>query len=414
MLSYRPAERPGDKHICREALNRLPTAKKKIRLMKRSVFAALAALGIIAGCHKTEPQKDIPEVDDTEKVAVQLGISAPGIDIVSKGSGPVDAWDSQNLYIIGAKKNTAYDSDGAFLIDNIAITAPSSGIEDFQIVRPAGDQYAGTPYFYKENTLYEFYGYYVDDAAIPETDLAKTAGNVSIALEIDGSQDIMAAKADPKYDLVNSDYELSSDLKETDIYSAYAARRSVQPTLTFKHLLTRFQFFVVDGNRGHAEHPVEVTAIEMDSYKEARMQIAPTPMITASGNRTMLSLEGLLKEDGDGMTPATDYTSPSEPGSSKTDYSLMLFAGESSHKIKISLKFADDNNTQAIEPMEFDLNASTIVTSTGVSAGVSRFEAGKQYNIVLIVYGPEEIKISAMLEGWKDGGSSVIDPDEMV
>ena len=64
--------------------------------------------------------------------------------------------------------------------------------------------------------------------------------------------------------------------------------------------------------------------------------------------------------------------------------------------------------------MEFDLNASTIVTSTGVSAGVSRFEAGKQYNIVLIVYGPEEIKISAMLEGWKDGGSSVIDPDEMV
>lgn len=49
----------------------------------------------------------------------------------------------------------------------------------------------------------------------------------------------------------------------------------------------------------------------------------------------------------------------------------------------------------------------------GAPVGAEAFEAGYTYKVTIVVYGLEEVKITAELEEWKDGGSTVIDPDEL-
>ena len=379
--------------------------------MKRLGLAACVALSFVASCHKVQEETPLPEIDDTLEAAVQLGMAAPHIDIVSKSNGPIDSWTTQKINIIGFDTRFTYADAKGYLIDNISVSAPTGDEDTGFPLRPEGDTYAGKPYFYLENTRYEFYGYYADDAATSE--IVKTETGISIPLKITGAQDIIAAKADPQTDIDRSEHPNNSQVSIGDVYSSYAARRGVHPSLNFQHLLTRFQFFIVDGNKGYAEHPVEVTKITMDSWEYATLNIAPDPEYIADKSRTKvdMSLAGLLKEDGDGMTPSVDYIDPQNPGSAKTQHSLMLVPGESSYKLTVGLKFADDSNTQPIEDMVFTLKANQIIVSTGGT--ISTFEAGKQYNIVLIVYGPEEIKIDSILQEWDDVGGATIDPDEM-
>lgn len=371
------------------------------------------ALGIVAGCHKTEPEVELPPVDDTENVAVQFGLTSPDINVITKGSGPIDSWASQPLNIIGVKRNRAYNTDDSYLIDNVVVHAPAEASAEFNVVRPAEDTYPGEPYFYAENTVYDFYGYYVDDAAT--SDIVKTESSIHVPLEIDGSQDIIIAKARPIFDIMNSEDVNAVTVREVDAYSAYAARRGVQPTLSFEHLLTRFQFYVVDGNNGTAEYPVEVTGIQMDSKSAATLHIAPEPRLEVTDDsKGYLSLAGLVDAEGNGMTPSVDYVSPDNPGTAKTKHSLMIMSGESSHKIKISMKFADDFNTQPLEDIVFNLNSYDIVNSAAGTVGAERFEMGYQYDIILIVYGPEEVKVMSILNKWELGGDTTIDPDEIV
>lgn len=379
--------------------------------MKRFGLAACVALGLMASCQKVQEETPLPEIDDTLEAAVQLGMAAPHIDIVSKSNGPIDSWTTQKINIIGFDTRFTYADAKGYLIDNISVSAPTGDENTGFPLRPEGDTYAGKPYFYLENTRYEFYGYYADDAATSE--IVKTETGISIPLKITGAQDIIAAKADAQTDIDRSEHPNKSQVSIGDVYSSYAARRGVHPSLNFQHLLTRFQFFIVDGNKGYAEHPVEVTKITMDSWEYATLNIAPDPEYIADKSRTKvdMSLAGLLEEDGDGMTPSVNYIDPQNPGTAKTKHSLMLVPGESSYKLTVGLKFADDSNTQPIEDMVFTLKANQIIVSTGGT--ISTFEAGKQYNIVLIVYGPEEIKIDSILQEWDDVGGATIDPDEM-
>lgn len=405
------------RYSCREALTRLPAAKKKFDLMKRLGFAACVALSLVASCQKVNEETPLTEIDDTVEAPVQLGMAAPHIDIVSKSEGPIDSWTTQKINLIGFDTRFTYSDIRGYLIDNVAVAAPT-GDEDAPFpLRPEGDPYAGKPYFYSENTRYEFYGYYVDDAATSE--IVKTETGISIPLKINGAQDIIAAKAVPQTDIDRSEHPNKSQVSIGDVYSSFAARRGVHPSLNFQHLLTRFQFFIVDGNDGRTDDytKVKITKITMDSWENTTLEIAPEPKLITdkTADRTHLSLAGLE----DGISPATGYISPKEGehNGAKTEHSLMLIPGESAadgtHEIIVGMKFADDDpNNPPIEDMKFTLNAKQIITTEGrVNPGY--FEPGKQYNIVLKVYGPEEIKIDSILEKWDDVGGTTIDPDEM-
>ena len=368
--------------------------------MKKYFFLAIAALGMMAGCQKQEINGG--QIDDSSKVAVKFNVDAPSLTL-TKGAGPVEEWKSQEIYLLGYERNNGFAIADA-LIPNIKTTAPADDRSgSIEVKHPAGSTYAGQPYFYG-NGVYDFYGYYVNDAATG--DLSTDANGASIAIKIDGTQDIMAAKADPEWDTE------SGAVTADKAYSAYAARRNVHPTLTFQHMLTRFNFFVVAGSESGTK--VKVQGISIDSYENATLNIAPenSIVVATTEQKVDLALAGI--EDAQRTPYATaDFKYNTETLIAGTDgkigNSIMAIAGETSHTIVLETKHADPAITQPIEALNITLNAADIVTKTG--AKVASFEAGKQYDVILTVYGPEEVKITAVLSEWEEGGNTVLDPE---
>lgn len=104
--------------------------------------------------------------------------------------------------------------------------------------------------YFPGSGVYDFWGYRVDDAA-------KGAPNVSgtslvVPFEIDGSQDLMSGKATPT---LNANGKIdgvyggaATEVDPSKAYSAYTARREIDPVLHFKHQLARFTFQVKGAN----------------------------------------------------------------------------------------------------------------------------------------------------------------------
>ena len=97
--------------------------------MKKFFFFAIAVLGMMTGCRKAEMDPVKNQVDDSDRVAVQFAVDAPSLTITkTKGTGAVEEWKSQDLYILGYERAaTTYALDATTtLIPNIVADAPAS------------------------------------------------------------------------------------------------------------------------------------------------------------------------------------------------------------------------------------------------------------------------------------------------
>ena len=364
-------------------------------------LVACVALGFLTGCHKPEPEIELPRIDDTEPVAVRFGMSVPDITVISKANENTEEWSGQRLRIIGVERGARLNMNESYFIDNIEVIAPE-GNEPYIDIKK-GD---GSRYFYPKDeedkdVILDFYGYCHDGAA---TDyMIRNEDVLSIPIKIDGKKDILATKASPEYDILNCKDYRGENIQIAQTYSAYAARRGVQPTLSFKHMLTRFRLFIVDGNRGKAENPVVLTDLRMDSKTEGILQIAPEQAVKATNDK-----KTYLKAFPTGtktIVPDPHYYETDDP---QTEYSFMLMPGEESHKVYIKMEYAKgEDKDQKIDDLKLELKASDIRTPSGNK--ITKFAAGHQYDIAIIVYGPEEVEITPLLLGWEDVESPEIE-----
>ena len=121
----------------------------------------------------------------------------------------------------------------------------------------------GTINYYPPAGNFDFFGYHADDAVATTAAIAKTDELWTVPFEIDGTQDLMSTKAA----LTPTQVSGMGTSRPDDYYSAYAARKGVHPTLTFKHLLTRLQFSVKAGNDAAAGYKADVyTQADADTY----------------------------------------------------------------------------------------------------------------------------------------------------
>lgn len=382
--------------------------------MKKFFFFAIATLGMMVGCQKQEINEVQNPIDDSERVAVQFSIDAPSLTITkTKGHGAVESWNEQDLYILGFERAaTSYTTDAATtLIPNVVAKAPTSDLEgEIKVEKNTGTENEPKmePYYYADGKVYDFYGYYVDDANTNGTTATAYDGTTaSIALKIDGTQDVMAAKADPGLDVV-------AGVAERNAYSSYAARRGVHPTLTFEHMLTRFNFHAVAGAKSGTK--VTVESVSLDSYTDVTLTVAPTPALTVNTDdeKVALTLDEVTsavpypEDPAENFDYTYDYATLLTSGVAKIGSSIMAVAGETQHSVVLKTKLTNSN--QSIPDLTIPLNASDIVTADGTP--VEKFEAGYQYDIILTIYGPEEVKITAILSEWKEGGNTVVDPDK--
>ena len=369
--------------------------------MKKYHFLAALAFVALASC-TNKVQTDSPEfqdpLEDGTPVPVLFSAASPKASVEVKSVGAVDKqWSAQELKIYGYDKTVTDFTQEAF-IENVSATAPADGNKGGIQVLNAASQ--------NEPFYYDFYGYHIDDAATAAP--VKSETSVVVPFTIDGSQDLMIAKADQQADIEAAGK--TNEVSAERAYSAFAARRGVQPNLLFKHQLARFTFEIVAGSEAGSD--IYVTEVKLVSKYKGNLAVV-------GQNRGLVDVDAetaelSLKEKGaQGMQALTEVKPEAYVVGGQANYkaigeSLMVIPGEASYKLYVGTR-QDGVNTQ-IAPQEWTLDINKI---EGAPQGATAFEAGYSYKVKIVIYGLEEVKITAELEDWKEGGSTVLDPDLM-
>ena len=416
--------------------------------MKKMFFFALAAAGMLTACSNDDTLGGNGEQNVSEQ-QIRLGVASSKVQTRGTGTvgGMTDAenvWAGQTLWVYMLQKGSmdlAYYKAPAVggvatpdveVFNNKKFTAPDAANNTKSGLATTAD---GTIAYYPVSGNYDFWGYRVDDAA-GATPVVKTVDDTGAAVEanvatkrvvditIDGSQDIMAGKAVPSTDEVTKLGNYADNF-----YSAYAARKGVQPNITFNHLLTRFTFEVRAGSKATAGLPaggntdaVKVTGVSVDSKTTGTLTVAYTgatkeaaELLTFTGDASALTLkqrDAALADNNAPLValepvPLTWTDDAATIGDViKVGEALLVAPGETEYPLTISLSqdvLEQLTGAKVTRPLE---QKATIKMD-----GTKKFEPGKSYKVTITVYGLQEIEVTATLVPWADGGSIDIDDD---
>lgn len=419
--------------------------------MKKMLFFALAAAGMLSACSNEENLSGSGE-GSTPKIQLgvsnSLGVSTRGTGTVGDLDGADNVWAGQELYVYMLNKGEM--SLGLYKNPDQANTDLGTPVFDNEkFFAPNGEQSAeaktqsGKIAYYPVSGNYDFWGYRVDDAAqgTPymvdadgnNTDVEADAVKRVVDVKIDGSQDIMTGKAA----LVNGDVDKLGAYPE-NYYSAYAARKDVQPNIAFNHNLTRFTFEVRAGSKGtcgqivngDVADAVRVTGISVKSKTDGKLTVAykgdaPESVLEFPGNFEDVATALSLKQRS--TTGEADHNEPlvaleevpltwgtqeaDKADVIKVGEALLVAPGETSYPFTVDLKQVVKTNEDGTTE-ELNLQQNTqIVIPVAQGEDAVKFEAGKSYKVTITVYGLERIVVTATLVPWKDGGSIDIDDD---
>lgn len=417
--------------------------------MKKMFFFALAAAGMLTACSNDDTLGGNGEQNVSEQ-QIRLGVASSKVQTRGTGTvgGMTDAenvWAGQTLWVymlqkgsmdLAVYKSPAVGSTAAAeskVFDNKEFKAPNTADNTKSGLATTAD---GTIAYYPVSGRYDFWGYRVDDAVAggkPTVKIVNDNGDEVAAdqatkrvvdIEIDGSQDIMAGKAVPSTDEVTALGGYADNF-----YSAYAARKGVQPNITFNHLLTRFTFEVRAGSKATAGLPaggntdaVKVTGVSVNSKTTGTLTVAYTgetkaaaDLLTFTGDASPLTLkqrsttaadnnEALVALEPVTLTWTDDAATIGDV--LKVGEALLVAPGETEYPLTIALsqdvlqKVGDPKVTMPLEQK-----------ATIKMDGTKKFEPGKSYKVTITVYGLEDIRVTATLVPWADGGSIDIDDD---
>lgn len=419
--------------------------------MKKMFFFALAAAGMLTACSNEDTLGGNGEQNVSEQ-QIRLGVASSKVQTRGTGTvgGMTDAenvWAGQTLWVYMLQKGSmdlAYYKAPAVggvatpdveVFNNKKFTAPDAANNTKSGLATTAD---GTIAYYPVSGNYDFWGYRVDDAAgatpvvkiVDDNGDEVTADHMDQAtkrvvdIEIDGSQDIMAGKAEPSADEVAKLGNYADNF-----YSAYAARKGVQPNITFNHLLTRFTFEVRAGSKATAGLPaggntdaVKVTGVSVGSKTTGTLTVAYTgatkeaaELLTFTGDASALTLKQRDAALADNNAPLVALEPVSLTWTDdaatigdviKVGEALLVAPGETEYPLTISLSqdvLEQLTGAKVTRPLE---QKATIKMD-----GTKKFEPGKSYKVTITVYGLQEIEVTATLVPWADGGSIDIDDD---
>lgn len=439
--------------------------------MKKHLFYASLFLAALSSCSKDDDRVSAPagEVNnDLEEIKLSVS-GAEAFNVQTRGTGVVGGlgtledpnnWNGQTLYVLMTDSGTVkkveskdagykYDNMPAEILWNVAVTAPTGSVSG--LVTGDNNQ---VHFYYPISGNYDFYGYHVDDAAFTETttttgegDAAQTTtqktasqltvdGNdLTLDVTIDGSQDLLVAKADWAKDLGTKGSEFYPNAGGYK-YGAYAARRGVQPTLTFQHLLTQLQFSVENESQ---ENAITVTSINVTSKYTATMTVAGENFGTIAWKEATKKLEVQDKkemvadevEEGKFNEVKTETMNALEPvtliansentpignllvAASGEDAPITMYEGEIT--LQQTLDATTVGNDNALELTENVVVTQTVPFKIALPATSvhPNFLAGHAYNVKIYVYGLSLIKVTADLTAWQNGGGFEVTPEDQV
>ena len=322
-----------------------------------------------------------------------------GTGAVGDVAGDNNIWRGEELNVYMFEKGTlalAKDltGDGSDLFNNAVILAPTADAA-------SATAEISTQKYYPMQGQFDFFAYHADNAAKGDVVVADDVYTLPVA--IDGSQDLMVAKAA----LTDAQQAMLPAAKADNYYSAYSARQGVNPNFLFKHILTRITFEVKAATANEEDVVIEAIEIE-DANTTAEMVIAWVDEPAANLVNQDAPASVFLKEkvaDVDGAAQELQALTPVNPtlDFARVGESLMLMP-QASYQMMIHM-------TQNIDGV--DRNVSYPYTLEAAALGLDAFEAGKQYNVKFTVYGLSEIVLELELEAWEEGGDIEVDDDQI-
>ncbi len=283
-------------------------------MKKHFMYVAAAAIALMTSCTNEEVLEDIvtPEnpnevVDDgTTRMAIELGIADPTFTVSTRGTGTVgdiqgqttNVWNGQPLGIFMVKKDSMIlaQDQGSYIFDGMTFRAPVAQTVDKIVMYHASENVK----YYPLQGAFDFYGYHlgnkigetanvVANNAVTAPVFADDKLTATVTTTIDGTQDIMAGKAEltetQKGTTTQSGQLAEADYKKA--YSSWSARRDITPNIKFNHLLSRMVFQVTAGeDEAGLAHYASANQVE---WHDATGKIDETTGTLDSANKTFTS-----------------------------------------------------------------------------------------------------------------------------
>ena len=413
------------------------------------VAAAATVLAVSCAKEKNQPTDSTPtEIEDNTPQTIRFGTNVAEVKApLTKAAitqTPIDTWTGKTVNIYGFQKansgvaqlNTEDEVDNTHLTGILINNKPFTVAAGLNPVEKS----AGVNYQYGiGDEVYSFYGYYIGkepgDADYTAPDPTEAAAGVTLDVTIDGKSDIMLASTDKFGDYA----EKTANFDFSQVYSAKAVRKGVNPNLIFKHQLSNFVFKTQFGSAvADSEKAILIKSLTVNSINKGTLTIASPDDATtgfapstATADRADLELDGVPAA---GVNPGacTDVANlDDETKYTLLGQSLMVVpekgqsqdagAEVSVYTMKLTVQQAKYNTTNTQwEPVDgtekttsIDIDFRKVKDTAGnlLAAGKQYAEAGKQYVVNIIVYGIEDIKVKVTLTEWEDGGSTIYDPD---
>ena len=379
-------------------------------MKKMFFFAAVASVAFVSCTKDVEtPANNVGSNEPaiTFEVGSPLSVSTRGKGAVG-GTGigsDVNTWKGETLNVFMFEKGTmnlAFNqTTNAYYFENAEIIAPNGTSSAAGVA--SGIATYGDPQYFPSSGDFDFYAYHGDDAVVGILSLYDTQTSLKAAVEIDGTQDLMIAKAGlNKTD--STTYEKADSYNYERIYSAYAARRGVNPRFTFKHLLSRFVFQAEAAQEAAAgANGIKITKIVVKAPSVGVMTIASLDekeLGVVFGNEATDSLDMYLhpcNDEGEMVAKELVYGENVRLGES-----MLLPAGATEYVADIYYEQTKDNGTTIYD----------IYTAPIILKGNKPFEAGYQYKVNIKVYDFQEIKLTADLQAWKEGEDIPVDSEQ--
>lgn len=320
--------------------------------MKKIFLFALAAAAITVACQKNQ-EATVDHVNDGNLVEIKFSTN-----VAVETKAAVTSLDGLDLYVYGL--NITKDGKREIINEPATCSAPASvtGETTADLTLTAG------PFYYNGNSdQYDFYGYYLGGLT-PAAPFDKT--NVSADITIDGTNDILLAKA------------LSADAGTADGYCGKSARANVHPNLKFEHVLSQFKFAAI--NLGGNEMSLSAITVETPV----------TGTVTVAGTSA-----GVVGKDDEGTIPvAMDELT-------LTSKSTVTDPQESDYDKVVS--DASESNVMVFPDVDYNLLLTVkqgTETRTLRVAVTDDIVAGHSYLFQIKLYSLEEVKITASLVDW--------------
>lgn len=380
--------------------------------MKKHLFTIAAVAFALCACQKAETGTNEVTPGVNEEVGapqqILIGTNLKSSELVTKAS--VDYWNGQTVYVIGydnAKiaSATEVSEDAGFIMPNIPGTTPSNNQYSENALK--GQLTFDGKFYYDEDVQsYDFVGYYLgDNITTSADDVTVNGGLLTLDFGIDGSQDVLAGITD-----IENDRQFTDDqgylklVKKEYVYSAFAARREVQPTLLFNHMLTKFSFTVKYGSEGGDENTkFYLDSLTLGTYTSGTLSLNPAaraiPYVTKTGDEDIVTL----------ATPDVWFIDKDETGKSAGD--LMVLPNEESYLM--TLYYHQDGTDGLPHDYAIPIEIGNVRwTDSQEHPEITEFQPGKCYNVEVTVYGLEKIEVNVELVEWDEVGTVVIDPDD--